>query len=108
MILDLNKIHQFKSKIKLEQLYNYLIVLIVVLIIILASMALYRPIGVPQYKAVLQLSQQYSYPETQEMAEQLAARHQISMHQYIKLMQAYQQESHRAHRLPDSVQEGPF
>lgn len=108
MIIDLEKIHQFKSKIKLEQLYNYLISMIIVLIIILSYFALYRPINVQQHTAVIQLSQQHSFPATQEMAEKLSLQRQISMREYVKLIQAYQQESQRAHQLPDAVQEGPF
>ena len=53
MSIGLEKILQIKSKMKLEQLYNIFISLIVVLILILAFLALKRPISVQQFNNVV-------------------------------------------------------
>lgn len=108
MTIDLEKILQFKtnlSKIKLEQIYNYSIATIVALILCVSSFALTRPISVQKFHNVVLLSEQHSYPLTQEMAENLKQQRQISMRQYLRLIHAYQQESVRAHQLPDALEE---
>lgn len=108
MTIDLEKILQLKSnlsKIKLEQIYNYLMATIVVLILCISCFALTRPISVQKYHNVELLSEQHIHPLTQEMAENLKQQRQISLRQYFRLMHAYQKESVRAHRLPDAQEE---
>ena len=81
MSIGLEKILQIKSKLKLEQLYNIFISLIVVLILILAFLALKRPISVQQSHNVLKVSEQQNCPESQDMAMVLSQKHQINMGQ---------------------------
>ena len=100
MSIGLEKILQIKSKMKLEQLYNIFISLIVVLILILAFLALKRPISVQQFHNVLKVSEQQNCPESQDMAIVLSQKHQVNMGQYLKLMQAYQSETGQVHQLP--------
>ena len=100
MSIGLEKILQIKSKMKLEQLYNIFISLIVVLILILAFLALKRPISVQQFHNVLKVSEQQNCPESQDMAMVLSQKHQVNMGQYLKLMQAYPSETVQVHQLP--------
>ncbi|OTG77618.1 hypothetical protein B9T33_14835 [Acinetobacter sp. ANC 5054] len=107
MTIDLEKIIQFKSKIQLEQLYNIFVSVMIAVILVLAVIALFRPISIQQYRNVAQLAMQQSYPETQEMAETLQQQKQIKVGSYLKLMHAYQMESVRAHQLPALPEEQP-
>ncbi|MEG0198803.1 MAG: hypothetical protein RR676_16855, partial [Acinetobacter sp.] len=68
MHIAIQKIVQFKSNIKLEYVYNVLIVTIVAIILMLALIALHRPISLTQFENVVKLSSQASYPDTQQMA----------------------------------------
>ena len=105
MSFDLENMKAFFSKLTLEQIYNGVVVFIILLTIALATFALYRPISVPQFHQTLQLSQQYNLPQTQNMAEFLLSQQSVSRGQYLKLMQAYQQESNRAKQLPPLEEE---
>lgn len=107
MSFDLEKMKAFFSKLTLEQIYNGIVVFIILLTIALATFALYRPITTLQFHQMLQLSQQFSLPQTQDMAEHLLKQQQVSRGQYLKLMQAYQQESTRAKQLPPLEEEAP-
>lgn|SRR5690606_384825 len=107
MAIDSKKISDFFSKIQLEQIYNTVVVFIVVVILALATFALYRPLTAAQLNQLLQLSEQHNLPQTQDMAQLLLKQEQISRGQYLKLMQAYQRESLRAHQLPPISLENP-
>lgn len=104
MSIDIAKIIELKSKIKLEQIYNFMVIFIITVILVLATVALYRPVNIMQFNNVMTLAQQQNLPQTQEMAlsliEQRVAQQQIHVGQYLKLMHAYQLESVRAHQLP--------
>ena len=100
MHIAIQKIAQLKSEIKLESVYNVLIVTIITLILLLAFIALHRPISVIQFENIKKLSAQASYPDTQEMAVWLMRQQQVPYGQYFKLMQAYQLEKARARQLP--------
>lgn len=100
MSFNIEKMNAFFSKLTLEQIYNSIIIFIVVLIMIMASFALFRPISAPQFHQAIALSQQYNLPQTQDMAEMLVQQRHVTRGQYLKLMQAYQQESMRANQLP--------
>ena len=52
MHIAIQKIAQLKSEIKLEDVYNVLIVSIIVIILALALIALHRPISVQQFENV--------------------------------------------------------
>ena len=90
MHIAIQKIVQFKSNIKLEYVYNVLIVTIVAIILMLALIALHRPISLTQFENVVKLSSQASYPDTQQMALSLMQQQQVPYGQYFKLMQAHQ------------------
>ena len=100
MHIAIQKIVQFKSNIKLEYVYNVLIVSIVAIILMLALIALHRPISLTQFENVVKLSSQASYPDTQQMALSLMQQQQVPYGQYFKLMQAHQLEMTQAHQLP--------
>ena len=100
MHIAIQKIVQFKSNIKLEYVYNVLIVTIVAVILMLALIALHRPISLMQFENVVKLSYQASYPDTQQMALSLMQQQQVPYGQYFKLMQAHQLEMTQAHQLP--------
>ena len=100
MHIAIQKIVQFKSNIKLEYVYNVLIVTIVAIILMLALIALHRPISLTQFENVVKLSSQASYPDTQQMALSLMQQQQVPYGQYFKLMQAHQLEMTQAHQLP--------
>lgn len=95
----IQKIVQFKSELKLESIYNLVVIIIIFVILFLASTALYRPISMQQFENIRQLSTQAQYPDTQNMATVLKQKSPISYGQYLKLMQAYQLESRRARQL---------
>ncbi|MGX5700711.1 hypothetical protein E0H88_09280 [Acinetobacter sp. ANC 4216] len=100
MHIALQKIVHLKSKIKLEDIYNGFVVTIIAIILILAFIALHRPITVKQFENVVQLSAQANYPATQEMALLLMQQPQIPYAQYFKLMQAHHLEMTQAYQLP--------
>ncbi len=100
MHIAIQKIVQLKSKIKLENVYNMLIVTIIAIILILAFIALHRPISVKQFENIVKLSSQANYSDTQAMALHLIQQPQVPYAQYFKLMQAHQLEMTRAHQLP--------
>jgi hypothetical protein len=93
-------INQFKSKVNLEQVYNVFVVFIISIILILSAIALFRPISPERVSHVVTMAKEPIYPETQEMALALLSQRQISLGQYLKLVQAHQVELTRAKQLP--------
>ena len=79
----------------------------VVVILFLAALALYRPLSISQITQIRQLSEQQNLPQTQDLALALLEQQHIRRGQYLKLMQAYQQESLRARQLPPLSVEMP-
>lgn len=100
MAIDSKKLSDFLNKIKLEQIYNAVVIFIVALILFLATFAIYRPLTTSQFNLLQELAEQQSLPQTQDMAQTLLQQQRIHRGQYLKLMQAYQQESLRARQLP--------
>ncbi|NLZ86096.1 MAG: hypothetical protein GX912_03620 [Gammaproteobacteria bacterium] len=107
MSIDTEKLIQWFSRIKLEQIYNIVVIFMVVVILFLAALALYRPLSISQITQIRQLSEQQNLPQTQDLALALLAQQHIRRGQYLKLMQAYQQESLRARQLPPLSVEMP-
>lgn len=104
MAIDSKKLSDFLNKIKLEQIYNAVVIFIVALILCLATFAIYRPLTTSQFNLLQELAEQQSLPQTQDMAQTLLQQQRIHRGQYLKLMQAYQQESLRTRQLsPVSV-----
>ena len=100
MQIAIQKILKLKSEITLVQIYNGLMALIIMVIMLLSSFALSRPISPSQFENVSDLSHQAVFPETQEMAQDLLSEKQISYIDYFRLMQAHQFEQRRAKQLP--------
>ena len=100
MHIAIQKILKLKSQITLVQIYNGLMASIIMLIVILSSIGLSRPISPNQFENVSRLSHQATFPETQEMAQDLVLENQISYIDYFRLMQAHQFEQNRAKQLP--------
>ena len=107
MSIDTEKLIQWFSRIKLEQIYNIVVIFMVVVILFLAALALYRPLSISQITQIRQLSEQQNLPQTQDLALALLEQQYIRRGQYLKLMQAYQQESLRARQLPPLSVEMP-
>lgn len=103
----LKSLLQFKSNIKLEQIYNIFVSFIILLILLLGLLALNRPISMQKFHNVVMLSEQQSCPGSQELALSLRQQNEVSMGQYLKLMHAYHAESERAHQLPALAEEQP-
>ena len=100
MHIAIHKIVQFKSNLKFEYVYNVLILNNDAVILMLALIALHRPISLTQFENVVKLSSQASYPDTQQMALSLMQQQQVPYGQYFKLMQAHHLEMTQAHQLP--------
>lgn len=103
----IRKIQQFKTNmklvkahIKLEQIYNHVLILMMITILSISLMALLRPISVQQHQQLYKIAHQSRYLKTQEMAFFLLAEPQVSMGQYLKLMSALQYEKNQANQLP--------
>lgn len=94
------KIIHFFDQFKLENLYYFLVVLIIGAILFFATFALFRPVTPEQYHQIKQLSRQAYYPSTQDMADQLLYKHQVTIGHYLKLMRAYHTERNQATELP--------
>lgn len=99
------KIIHFLNQFKLENLYYFLVLLIIGAILFLATFALFRPVTPEQYHQIKQLSRQAYYPYTQDMADQLLYKHQITIGLYLKLMRAYHVEKNQAQELPPLADE---
>ena len=54
MSIDTEKLSQFFSRIKLEQIYNSVVIFIIAVILLLAAFALYRPLSLSQVTQIQQ------------------------------------------------------
>ncbi|USI87589.1 hypothetical protein LZ086_05580 [Acinetobacter johnsonii] len=63
MHIAIQKILKLKSQITLVQIYNGLMASIIMLIVVLSSIALSRPISPNQFENVSRLSHQATFPE---------------------------------------------
>lgn len=93
-------IFKIKEFIQLERIYNFFIVFIICSILVLAFLALKRPITQKQYQDVVRLSQVATNPQTQKMALQLLNSETIVRADYLQLVQAYQFENTQARHYP--------
>lgn len=91
---------KFKTHFPFEHIQIAILLVIVSLILLVASYALYRPINTAQFNQVLKLSKQQSFPATQDMAEQLAIQKKISNAEYYRLIHAYEYESSKIREYP--------
>jgi flagellar biosynthesis/type III secretory pathway M-ring protein FliF/YscJ len=104
MFLVLQKFQQFKQRWTLEQIYNASVAGIIFLILVIALLALYRPISAQQQQSLYVLAAQEHHPESQKIALSFIGREKkISVGQYLKLMHVYQYEEKRARTLPAYV-----
>ncbi|MBJ9954223.1 MULTISPECIES: hypothetical protein [unclassified Acinetobacter] len=83
-----------------EKILNSFVVVIITLMIVLATLALLRPISPEQYQYVIQYSQQAAYPQTQNIANQLRHQDQICVADYLRLLRAYHFENQRVREYP--------
>ncbi|MDY6482533.1 hypothetical protein [Acinetobacter faecalis] len=100
MYSNIQKIKQFYAQLKLEQIYNAFILFIISIILVMSTVALYRPIDSVKFQQVKVIANQPIYPESQEMAEVLLQQHTIMVGQYLRLMHAHQIEMNKATELP--------
>ena len=91
---------RLKSKFQIEYVLNAILAGIIAFILITATYGLLRPISTIQYRQVVQLSKQQSFPETQEMAKNVLIRHPIRNVDFYRLMHAHHFEISRINLYP--------
>lgn len=107
MHIAIQKILKLKSQISLVQIYNTLMVAIVIIILLISSIALSQPISKQQFMNVTFLAKQAAFPKTQEMAKNLIQNYPIRTVEYFRLMRAHQFEQARAKQLPAFAPDNP-
>lgn len=91
---------KFQSKFPFDFTQNSVLLVVIALILLLSSYALFRSINAVQYHQVQELAVQHSYPKTQEMAADLIAQDKISNAEYFRLMYAVDFESSKIKEYP--------
>ncbi|MBK0062223.1 MULTISPECIES: hypothetical protein [unclassified Acinetobacter] len=100
MLISRQNFLKLGNEFKLERIYNIVVAVIIITMLILAFMALQRPISKPQHQSIVNLSHMANNPETQKIAQQLLQHDGISRAEYFKLMRAYQYENSKAQHYP--------
>ncbi|MGQ2385857.1 hypothetical protein [Acinetobacter ursingii] len=100
MLISKYNFLKFVNEIKLDRIYNSIVAIMIIAMLLLAFIALQRPISHPQYQIVVNLSDMANNPETQKMARQLLHEQMINRAEYFKLMRAYQFENAKARHYP--------
>lgn len=100
MLISKQNFLKLGNQIKLERIYNIIVAVIIIAMLVLAFIALQRPISTPQYQIIVNLSHMANNPETQKMAHQLLNHQSINRAEYFKLMRAYQFENSKARHYP--------
>lgn len=100
MLISPQHFEQLKAFLKLENLYNIFVLTVTGLIVLLSCVALSRPVASQQYQYVSTLSQQATYPKTQQMALDLLRADEIRRLYYFKLLRAYQFEQAQVRHYP--------
>ncbi len=83
-----------------ENILNVIVGIMIVVMLILSTYALLRPVNTQQYSQVLKYSHQAAYPKTQKMAQELRDQDSIHVHQYLRLLRAYHFENHSIKEYP--------
>ncbi len=91
---------KFKTQFKLETVLNGVVLAMILAILIIAGLALVRPVSVVHFQKIKQLSEQATYPYTQKMAQNLVKTPDICAADYFRLMHAYQREEMRVKQYP--------
>ena len=105
MFLVLEKVQQFKAKLSLEQSYQLAVFTIIIVILVMALIAILKPVSSVQMQRIEYLRLQHTHPESQQVATQLIEQKEVSVGQYLKLMHVYQYETQRAQQLPPVLSE---
>jgi uncharacterized membrane protein len=96
----IQRIQQLCAELKLEQLYNIFIILIISIILGLSTFASYRSISAEQLRSIYKIAHQSSYAQTQKMATELLSQEQVNVGQYLRLMMALQMEQRKVNEFP--------
>ena len=91
---------KFKTQFKLETVFNSVVLAMILAILIIAGLALVRPVSVVHFQKIKQLSEQATYPYTQKMAQNLMKAPDICAADYFRLMHAYKREEMRVKQYP--------
>lgn len=91
---------KFQSKFPFDFTQNSVLLVVIALILLLSSYALFRPINAVQYQQVKFLAGQYSYPKTQEMATKLTMQDKVSNAEFFRLMYAVDFETSKIKQYP--------
>ncbi|OTG65147.1 hypothetical protein [Acinetobacter silvestris] len=105
MLISKDQFLKFKSKFNLEDVLNTVVVLVILSIIFCAVLALKRPIESQKYHKVMLLTEQYTYPATQKMANHLILQDDIVTSDYFRLMWAHRTESSKVKEYPAMAQD---
>ena len=96
----IQRIQQLCAELKLEQLYNIFIILIISIILGLSTFASFRSISAEQLRSIYKIAHQSSYVQTQKMATELLSEEQVNVGQYLRLMMALQMEQRKVNEFP--------
>lgn len=88
------------SSFPMENILNYCIISMISIILIVAALALLRPINSEQYRLVTQYSKQATCPKTQKIAVQLQHQERIKRIEYLRLLRAYHFENSHVKKYP--------
>lgn len=106
MLIFKEQISKFKSEFQIEYVLNVLVASVILIILVLSSVALYRPISATEYQQVVFLSYQESYPKTQYMAMLLTKQDTIRSADYYRLIYAKHYEASKIKQYPGSTMDG--
>lgn len=104
MLISKSQVLKFQQQFKFENILYIFVILMIITICILATMALFRPIESKKYQNVMQLSEQATYPATQQMAIRILLQEEILTSDYFKLLEAHQFESSQVRSYPAMAQ----
>lgn len=97
---------KFKSEFEAEYVLNIVVSVIIAVILVLACLAMYRPINTTQYQEVRKLAKQELYPKTQAMAVELTHQDEIRSSDYYRLIYAKHYESSKLKIYPAATIDG--
>ena len=85
---------------KIENVLHSCVLFIVLVCVVVAGSAVFRPIDTKQYQKIVQLAGQEHYPDTQDMAGHLLTQQNIYSLEYFRLLHAWQTEQAHVKEYP--------
>ena len=100
MLISKQNFLKLRNEIKLERIYNIVVAVMIIFMLMLAFIALQRPITASQHQVIVNLSHVANNPETQKMAYRLLQHQDVNRSEYFRLMRAYQFENAKVKYYP--------